>query len=252
MKIKLPNIFLAKLFAALIPDKYNQDISFTQSALVGKELVGENVEVALIPSCDLLAHPNLFVSKHYGISCNGMLSNAQIFYAPSKKGISKIGLYGDVTSNEIILPRIIYPEKFSSEIKITLETKAPDLSETNIIVVGDKNYDDEYFNKGMSFAEEMSELMTFPYVNFVLAAKDDSFLAELCLDIEEANIKLEDVLPNFLEKSGLSLEKQEFIKQNLDTLYYELTDSENFGLEEMLKLPYYHGVVENMVDVNFV
>ncbi len=252
MKIALPNNIYARLFSLYLPQKYKDDIIYKPASLLSKELTAENVEIALIPSLDLITHENFIVSRNYGISSDRLLSNANIYYAPNKKEIGKIGLYGDVSSNEIILPKIIYPEKFSAEIKITLETKAPDIHSTNVIIVGDEGFKEEYFNKGMSFAEEITEILSFPYVNFVLASKDDILLEQFCSEIESAKMILDEKLDWFFEHNKYSKEVESFVKENIGSVYFELTESEIFGLEEMLKLPYYHGLIENIMEINYV
>ncbi|MFH0733548.1 MAG: hypothetical protein V1773_03130 [bacterium] len=252
MKIALPNNIYARLFSLYFPQKYKDDIIYKPASLLSKELTNENVDIALIPSFDLLTHENFIVSKNFGISCDSLLSNANIYYAPNKKEIGKIGLFGDVSSNEIILPRIIYPEKFSAEIKISLETKPPDIYSTNVIIVGDESFKDNYFNKGMSFAEEIAEIIGFPYVNFVLASKDDELLEQFCNEIEPAKMIIDEKIDLFFENSDLSDEVKSFVKENIGSVYFELTESETFGLGEMLKLAYYHGMIENIIDIKFI
>lgn len=252
MNILLPNIVYAKIFAKIFPQKYHANINFKQASLLSRELANENYDIALIPSFDLLTHPNFIISERFGISYDGLLSSANIFYQASKKSIEKIGLYGDVTSNEIILPKILFSEKLSTSVNISLETNKPDLKSGNYIIVGDLNFNEEYFNKGISFAEEVTELINFPYVNYVLASKDDVKLKEFTDDIEDLNVDVDLILDAILNDMNLTGKVKEFIHENFFSLFFELTESERFGLEEMLKLPFYQGMVEDMVEINFV
>ena len=43
-----------------------------------------------------------------------------------------------------------------------------------------------------------------------------------------------------------------FIKRNISSLIVNFEDQDREGLTEALKLPYYHGIVKDIVDVNFV
>jgi predicted solute-binding protein len=252
INIFLPNNIFAKIFAKIIPQKHHANIKYLQASLLSKSLVNENADIALIPSFDLLSHPNFMVSERYGISCEGLLSVANIYYRSDSKEINNIGLYGDVTSNEILLPKVIYSEKYSSSVNVSLETNKPDLEKGNYILVGDINYDENYFNKGMSFAEEVTEIINFPYVNYVLASKDEIKLKEFADDIEHLNVDVELILGAVLDDLALPENIKEFIKENFASLFFEITESERFGLEEMLKLPYYQGLVDDMVEINFV
>ncbi len=252
MNIFLPNILYAKIFAKIIPQKYHANIKYKQASLLSKELVNENADIALIPSFDLLAHPNFFVSERYGISCDGQLSCSNIYYQTESKEIKKIGLYGDVTSNEIFLPKVLYSEKYSTPITVSLETNKPNIGKGNYIIVGDSNFNEEYFNKGMSFAEEVTELINFPYVNYVLASKDDIKLKELTDDIEHLNVDVDLILNAILSDFNIAENVKEYIRDNFFSLFFEISESERFGLEEMLKLPFYKGLVEDMVEINFV
>ncbi len=252
INILLPNLLYAKIFAKIIPQKYHANIKYKQSSLLSKELVNENTDIALIPSFDLLAHKNFFVSEKYGISCDGQLSVANIYYKTDSTEITDIGIYGDVTSNEIVLPKIIYSEKYGKQVNISLKKSEPNIGEDNYIIVGDTNFDAKYFNKGMSFAEEVTELINFPYVNFVLAAKDDIILKEFTDDIEHLNVDVELILSAILSDMKINLEVKDFITENFFSLFFEITESERYGLEEMLKLPFYKGLVEDMTEINFI
>ena len=90
MNILLPNIVYAKIFAKIFPQKYHANINFKQASLLSRELANENYDIALIPSFDLLTHPNFIISERFGISYDGLLSSANIFYQASKKSIEKI------------------------------------------------------------------------------------------------------------------------------------------------------------------
>jgi hypothetical protein len=48
----------------------------------------------------------------------------------------------------------------------------------NILIIGDENYEKELFLNGLSFSEEIIELINAPYVNFVLAAKSEETLQD--------------------------------------------------------------------------
>lgn len=252
INILLPNLIYAKIFAKLIPDKFAANIKYKQASLLSKDLANESADIALIPSFDLLTHPNFYISERYGISCDGLLSTANVFYNSYNKEIETFHLFGDVTSNEVLLPKVLFLEKLSKKVNVTLSSSPPIVGEKDFIIVGDINFNGEYFNKGVSFAEDVTELLNFPYVNYVLASKDDNLLKEFIEAIELYDTDIELILNAVLDELNVSDTIKTFIIENFFSLYFEITESERFGLEEMLKLPYYNGLVDDMVEISFV
>jgi hypothetical protein len=95
-------------------------------------------------------------------------------------------------------------------------------------------------------------LIDYPYVNFVLASKDENLLMELVENLQDIDKKIENNLFNFLSKMKLPKEHEDLFVENIDSLYFELTDNEKEALDELIKLTYYHGIVEEIKGLSFV
>ena len=134
--------------------------------------------IGLIPSLDLIPFKDLFISSKIGISFNALLSNSYIHFKEGQENLQQLFLKGDVTTNEVMLSKILFKEFYEVDITPTLvKDSSANLDETTIIV-GDENYQKDLFLNGLSFAEEIIELISGPYINFVLAGASDSIVKE--------------------------------------------------------------------------
>jgi predicted solute-binding protein len=126
------------------------------------------------------------------------------------------------------------------------------MNELNCIVVGDDNYFNGYFKRGISFADEFSQFLDYPYVNFVLASRNKENIIELQENITDLDAKIEDVLNDYLQLLNMSPENRAFISENFNSVYFELTQNEINGLNETLRYPYLEGMLDDIVEVKFV
>ena len=49
-----------------------------------------------------------------------------------------------------------------------------------------------------------------------------------------------------------NLKSSEFIKENFNSINYKLDEQDVAKINEMLNLPYYHGLIKDIIEVNFV
>ena len=96
------------------------------------------------------------------MSFNALLSNSFIYFKEKQKTIGEIFLHGDVTSNEVILSKILLKEFYNINVKTTLLTYEPSDFEKNLLIVGDENFVKELFSNGLSLSEEIIELISAP------------------------------------------------------------------------------------------
>ena len=140
MKLIMPkNVFSAILKTAL-PQKYQIDILYQESSLICKSLEYNTSAIALIPSLELINNRNLFVSKKIALSFDGVLSNSYFYFIEGEKRFQKIYLRGDISLNEILLAKILFAEKFSAQIEITLDTNKNLEKGRDYIIAGDENF----------------------------------------------------------------------------------------------------------------
>ncbi len=166
MNIAISQNIYAALFALALPDELKEKINIKESSLITKELIEGKYDVGLIPSCDLLTHNDLFVSKKYGISFEGALSNSYLYFAPEQISFQKILLRGDISSNDLVLSKILFSEQFDIDAEFLIDTGEIDLENNNYLIVGLENNQYAVANNGLSFADQFADLIDYPYVNF--------------------------------------------------------------------------------------
>lgn len=141
--------------------------------MICNELQNDASAIGLIPSLDIFKHRELYISSKLGLSFDGVLSNTYIYFQPDQLGFTNLFLRGDVSTNEIILSKILFSERYSQDVNIVLDTAEFDLDNNNYIVVGNENLDYNPIDKGISFADQVASLIDYPYVNFIWASKSE-------------------------------------------------------------------------------
>ncbi len=251
MKILLPQNIFSKVFISELKESNAFELQFIPSSLVAKNLVHNPEAIGLIPTLDLLNHKDLFVSSEIGISFNALLSNSYLHFKEGQETVSEIFLRGDVSSNEVVLSKILFKELYEVDVKHTLVTDETPHQKDNLLIVGDENYEKELFLNGLSFSEEVIELISAPYVNFVLASSTESsikkFSSEHKKDFEVGHSDAyEDLLKN------LPVTSIDFISVNMQHVVFDFEDQDLEGIKSLLQLPYYHGIIKDMLEVKYV
>lgn len=252
MKLFIPQSVFAGIAVYNFSGKILQNIESRPAAMLVKELEAGNCDVALIPTFDLLNKESIFISRRGGVAFDGSLSNSFLYFQKNKLKMEDMFLAGDVSSNEIFLSKIVFEEFYGTNLNITLETKKPDFSSHNYLISGNMNFENDLFLTGISLAEQVSEFLDYPLVSFVFASKNKEALEELNKEFTNIDERIEDNITKILGNLNLSENAVKFISENFNEVYFQLTDNELDGMKEMLKLPYYKGIVEDMVELNLV
>jgi hypothetical protein len=104
---------------------------------------------------------------------------------------------------------------------------------------------------GLSFAEEVIELISAPYVNFTLAGSSEEVIKNFSKNYKK-NLqighteKYEDLLKDL---PAVSLD---FISVNIQHIVFELEDQDLEGIKSLLQMPYYHGILKEILEIKFV
>jgi len=250
-KFYLPQNIFSSVLLSEIGDKSELDLEFFPSSLISKKLSSDDSSVGLIPTMDLVTNKDFFVSSEIGISFNALLSNSYIHFKEEQETIGELFLKGDVTSNEVILSRILFKEFYDVEIKTTLLNKEVSDFKNNLLITGDENYEKELFLNGLSFAEEIIELINAPYVNFVLASSSEDAIKEFNSNYKSSFTaghaeNFEKLFPTFPQTS------LDFLSVNMQHLVFDLEEQDREGINQLLQMPYYHGMIKDIIDVKFV
>jgi hypothetical protein len=252
MKIFLPSSIYSAILGIMLPDDLKSEIEIVPASLITDKLVNTENSIGLIPSMDLLKNNKLHVSKKIALSFDGALSQSYFYFMPDQNKFDKVLLRGDVTSNEVILSKILFAEKYGFDSEIVLDTNMVDFEEDNYLISGQENNDVLIKRNGVSFADQVADYINYPYVNFLLSSSNDELIKELVSKLSSLDEKVEDEIFSILDKFSFDDSLKKYIAENIDTVYFEMTDNEVEGLNELLKLPYYHGVIEDLIEVKFV
>lgn len=235
-----------------LPDNIKKELEVKPTALISKDIVEGGADIALIPSFDLITRRDLFVSKKYAISFDGELSNSYVYFKNNGEAFTNFLLRGDVSSNEVLLSRIVFSEKYDSKIVTNLDSQNLQLGDKDYIICGNENFIPDVFGKGISFAEEIADMIDYPYVNYVFASSKKEKIEEFNELLSEPDKKIESQLPELLDKITTKEKIKDFIIENFSTVYFDLTQNEIEGLKELLHLPFIHGLMDEMFEINLV
>jgi hypothetical protein len=252
MKLLLPNNIYAEIFSYLVPGISREDIVLASSAAISKELDENKADLALIPSLDLLNYPEFFVSGKTAISFDGSLSNSFFYFLKQIRMIKEVYLRGDVSKNDVILTKIMFTEQFDLNVEVFLDSHPFALNFKNYLVCGAENYSKDIFEAGLSLADQISDLLEAPYVNYVLVSKDEKILKDFTADLAGLDKMLEDNFEQVASKLSFRTNAVEDVKQNLNSVYYDMTETEKKSLTDLLRLPYFTGILEDIVETKFV
>lgn len=249
-KIFFPNNVFTKILSGMLDKSLQDSIAILSSASLTKKLSEDFSTVALIPTSDIITNKDLYISSKVGISFEGPLCNSYIFYQRGKDTINSLKLYGDTSTMEVIFGKILFKELYNTNVEIVLTVDKVNLENSDYIIAGDDNFLESKFRNGFSFAEEIVDMISAPFVNYVFASHDKDTLIEVSANIFEkiSNTNFGDVpIP-----SELHLESQKFIKENISKVFYSLADQDIEGINQLIRLPFYHGMIKDVIEVKFV
>jgi predicted solute-binding protein len=200
---------------------------------------------------ELIKKDQLYVSQKHGIAFNGALSNLYIYFDPGQQSIESIGIAGDVSFMDAILAKILFTEIYTLQPEFTILTSPVEKAE-NILLVGDANFEDERFLKGINVAEQAMDMLSLPFVNYVFAAKDEEAITALnskCLDLSK---KVADVIATGQWQCPHSDNVKKFVTDHIENVSYDFTQAEIDGIIELTRMPFFHGMIDDIVESKFI
>jgi len=250
-KILLPKNVFSKIFLSELNLDENVVAEFHPASIIAKKLLQEENSIGLIPILDLLTFKDLFVSSKIGLSFNALLSNSYIHFKEGQETLEQIFLKGDVTTNEIILSKILFKEFYDVDVTPTLVKDETSHINDNTLIVGDENYEKELFLNGLSFSEEIIELLDAPYVNFILVGSSENLLKDF------GDKHRDELLNGHTEEyskllTDITQTSIDFISVNIQHIVFDLEDQDLEGIKSLMQLPYFHGILKDMIDIKFV
>jgi hypothetical protein len=251
MNLFLPKNIYTTLIAKHLPEDLRKNIRFLPSALITQQISDNKDSAGLIPILDLVNHNELFVSRHSGLAFEGELGNAWLYFNDKEKKINDLYLLGDVSSTEVILSKILFKETYNTDVEIHLASDE-NITDKNLLLIGDINYKNDMYTKGISFTEEVMELITLPYVNFIYASQDKDIINELNEALNGVSNKIYDRIEEKQYETELSDECMEYISRNVSDIVFDFNEHDSEGIDQLLRLPFFYGIAPEMLEIKFV
>jgi hypothetical protein len=251
MNVFLPDNVFTRVLSSCLVEEFELEVAFLPSSQITQNLIKVNSSVGLIPVLDLLKHKDLFVSSKLGISFEGALCNSYLYYLKGQKCVEMLTLYGDISSQEAILSKILFKEIYGSDIQIEIAVHLDEPEGKNLLITGDENFAGERFKKGISFSESMIEALSLPFVNYVFASNDKRVLDSFIIKIG----RIDSLVYNKIEKGNfdekISHASEEYIRSNISSLILKFDDQDIEGINQILRFPYFHGIISEIVEVKY-
>ncbi len=248
-KLGLPNNIFANMLASALPREFFSFYYLSNSEIL-KGLVNGEIDIAIMPSLEILNENKLFVSRKLGVAFDGPLSDDYLYYA--KNSLETLKLAGSTSMNEILLSKILFKENYETEVNLEVVASPPEKFDENYLVSGNENFDGALYEKGDSFAEHVANFLEAPYLKYIIVSLHKENIEMVHQNVYAPESEIEITFPTLLSTLGYDEKTIDFIKTNFDGLYFELTQTEIDGFDEMRKLPFYYGLFEEVKDINFV
>ncbi|MCB9210848.1 MAG: hypothetical protein H6609_15895 [Ignavibacteriales bacterium] len=252
MKLVIPNNIFATLFVLSIDKNIFSEIIVKESSLISTEINNNENVIGLMPSFDLINNRDFFISSKLGLGFEGLISNTYIYYNENQEDISKLLLRGDISTNEVILSKILFQERYNIKPEIILDSKSKFSRDNNYILVGSENWTEDKFKVGTSFSEQLTDLMEFPYINFVFASQNENIVREFNSKFNQVLQLIINNLDEKLSKINFSNKFNDFLKENISAVYFDFTHIELEGLKELIQLAYFHQILDDIFDIKIV
>lgn len=252
MKILLPENIFARILSSALIQNDKDTIIFYPSGLLSKNLASNKNAIALIPTMDLLNHRDLFISQSLGISFDESISNSYIYFNQNEKLEKEVILAGDVSSNEAVLTKILFAEVYGIDVQLSFEKINGGTSDKNRVLVGDRNFIEGNLNSAISFTEEIIELITAPYVNFVFASESEITLKDFQSRYQKIISELDT--SQMIEKTNdsFSTDIKNYLTDNIQHVVFNFNAQDLEGIKQLLELPYFQGIIDDLIEVKFV
>ncbi len=252
MRLIAPNNIFTTLFYLSIPEIKRPELLLKESSLITNELLISNDSLAIIPSLDLINHRDLFVSSKIAFGFDSELSNTFLYFSESDPDFKKLLLKGDISSNEVILSKIFFLESYYIQPQIELDTKENFNNKKNYLLTGNINWNSEKYKSGVSFSEQIAEYLEAYYINFLLVANEEGPLKKFQEENSELPKTIKNNFSSLIKKIDFTDELSEFLITNQNSLEFDFEKMNTESYSELIKILYYHHIIDDMFDVRYV
>ncbi len=252
MNIFFPQNIFSRLIADNLPEHLKSNVKFLPSSVITSEVKKFDNSLGLIPTIDIIRNNELYVSRSFGVSFEGSLCNSYLYYNALQRDVKKLCLYGDVSSVEAVLGKILFKELYNTEVEVQILTGELKSDELSVLVAGDINFVNQKYLSGISFAEEIIETLSLPFVNYIFASKDKSIVENLNEQLQGISNLIYSEVEEFKFGEGFTEETKDYIMNNISSLVLDFDNQDLEGINQLIQLPYYHGLINDIVEVKYI
>jgi len=252
MKLIAPNNIFTTLFYLSIPEDDRPELILKESSLITNELLITKNSLAIIPSLDLVNHRDLFVSSKIAFGFGSGLSNTYLYFSKSDPDFKKLSLKGDISSNEVILSKIIFKEIYNVQPEIELDTKENLNEKKNYLLAGNLNWKSDKYKNGVSFSEQIADFFEAYYVNFLLTSNEDETLTEFQQQNSDLPKTIKEKFKSLIEKIGFTNELSDFFTKNQHSIEFDFDKINVESYVEIIKILFYYQIIDDIFDVKFI
>ena len=174
-----------------------------------------------------------------------------IFFIPKTESLKLLNVSGDVSSLEVILSKILFKEIYNSDIEVSLSTSMSK-ENNNLLLVGEQNFYNDRLFDGISFSEEIIEMLSVPFVNFILASRNEELIKRTEPELLKIIPEVYDSFNSIEKYYSFSEKTLKYIKENISSLVLEFDEQDIEGINQLIRLPYFHGIVKDIFEVKFL
>jgi hypothetical protein len=250
MKIVLPKNIFSFMIEGILPEEVRKDIVYLPGAKIANEIKGKDDHIGLIPTTDLLTHKELYVSSEWGVSFEGALCNSYMYFVPEQHGINVVYLYGDISSLEVIMTKIMFKEAYNVDVEIHLASELTDAI-TNLVITGDFNFANGKCLTGLSLSDKITEILSLPFVNYIFSSSNNETIKKLHSLLGDAE-SIYERGEERLKEYNFPEESREYFLENFGSFIFNFDDQDKEGIQQLLRLPYFYGIINEISEINFV
>jgi len=252
MKLFFPQNVFTKAIKDALPLDLVGKVNFLPSAIIAGEVTKDQDSIGLIPTLDLITYKELFISRSHGVSFENSLCNSYIYFNSKAKNINEIYLGGDVSSLEVIIVKILFEELYDTSVEVKIVPNISVVNTGHILLVGDKNFDNDRFSLGVSFAEEIVDTFSFPFVNYVFASSSKDLIEELNNILPGVGLLIYEKVESENFGQEISLLARKYIKDNISSFIFDLDEQDLDGINQLIQLPFLRGIVNDITELKYV
>ncbi|MGD1006499.1 MAG: hypothetical protein ABR980_04615, partial [Ignavibacteriaceae bacterium] len=139
-----------------------------------------------------------------------------------------------------------------TEIEVKILTDESKIRNQNLLLVGDNNFLLRRFEQGISFAEEIIETLSLPFVNYVFASTDKSSVEFINEQLKGKSTIIYYNVENEKFGENLTGELKTYIKDNISSFVIDFDNHDIEGINQTIRLPYFYGMIKDIIEVNYV